>query len=93
MRVDDWYWSTLEYRFQEILREYTLDSDPEDIRCQWLNSVRNTLNEAWERHRASVSLDNAWTIRALLNSEGPVLRKLRDLGDEIAKHERQEETV
>ena len=91
MPVISWYWSTLESRFHEILREYTLDRDSEDIRCQWLKSVRDTLLKAWEQHRASVSTGDAWAIRALVKAEGPVLRKLKELNDEIQKLEPQKE--
>lgn len=79
------YWSTLESRFHEILREYTLERDPDDIRCQWLKSVRNTLAQAWEWHCASVSMGDAWAIRALVKAEGAIGEKLRELDEEIAK--------
>lgn len=87
------YWSTLEFRFHEILREYTLERDPEEIRCQWLKSVRDTLRQAWGQHRASVSMGDAWAIRALVKAEGPVLRKLKELNEEIWKLEPQEESA
>lgn len=93
MPVSSWYWSTLESRFHEILREYTLERDPDDIRCQWLKFVRDTLKKAWEQHRASVSMGDAWAIRALVKAEGPVLRKLKELNDEILKLEQQEESA
>lgn len=83
MPVSSWYWSTLESRFHEILREYTLERDSDDIRCQWLKTVRDTLKKAWDQHRASVSMGDAWAIRALVKAEGPVLRKLKELNDEI----------
>jgi CRISPR system Cascade subunit CasA len=88
-----YYWSTLESRFHEILREYTLERDPEEIRCQWLKSVRDTLMKAWGQHRASVSMGDAWAIRALVKAEGPVLRKLKELNEEIWKLEPQEESA
>ena len=91
MPVNSWYWSTLESRFHEILREYTLDRDSEDIRCQWLKSVRDTLKTAWEQHSASVSIGDAWAIRALVKAEGSVRRKLKELNDEILRLEPQEE--
>jgi CRISPR system Cascade subunit CasA len=95
MVVNAWYWSTLESRFHEILSQYTLDRDPEDIRCQWLKFIREALRAAWEQHRTSVSIGDAWAIRALVKAEGPVLRKLTELKDEIMKLEtpetRQEE--
>lgn len=91
MSANSWYWSTLETRFHEILREYTLECDSEDIRCQWLKSVRNTLRTAWVQHSATVSTGDAWAIRALVKAEGPVLRKLKELNDEILKLEPQKE--
>ena len=86
-----WYWSTLEFSFHQILREYTPDRDSEDIRYQWLKSVRDTLLKAWKLHRASVSMGDAWAIRALVKAEGPVLHKLKKLNEEIQKLEPQKE--
>ncbi len=91
MPVNPWYWSTLESCFHEILREYTLEWDYEDIRCQWLKFVRSALRAAWEQHRASVSMGDAWAIRALVKAEGPVFRKLKGLNKEISKLEPQKE--
>lgn len=85
-----WYWSTLESYFQEILQGYALESDSEDIRCQWLEYVRYALKESWRLHSASVSMADAWSIRALVRAEGPVLRKLKELNDEIKKLKPQE---
>ncbi len=93
MPVNSWYWSALESRFHEILREYTLDRDSEDIRCQWLKSVRDTLRVAWGRHSASVSTGDAWAIRALVKAEGLVLHKLKELNDEVQKLEPQKEVA
>ncbi len=93
MPVNASYWSILESRFHEILREYTLGRDCDDIRCHWLKSVRDTLKTAWEQHRASVSMGDAWAIRALVKAEGPVLRKLKELDDEIMKLEPQKEVA
>ena len=93
MQVTPSYWSTLESRFNEVLREYTLDRDSEDIRCQWLKSVRDTLKAAWDQHSASVSTGDAWAIRALVKADGPVLRKLKQLNDEIIKLEPQKEVA
>ena len=87
MLVIPLYWSTLESRFHEVLREYFLDLDAEDLRCQWLKSVRHTLRVAWEQHRASVSTGDAWAIRAIVRAEGPVVHTLNELDDEIQKLE------
>lgn len=93
MSAISWYWSTLESRFHEILGGYTLERDPDDIRCQWMKLVRDALKKAWELHRASVSMGDAWAIRALVKAEGSVLRKLKELNDEILKLEPQEESA
>jgi len=84
------YWSILESRFHETLSEYSLESNPDDIRCQWLKYVRDTLKKAWDQHRVSVSMSDAWALRALVKAEGPVLRKLKELNSEILKLEPQE---
>ncbi|MBN1595017.1 type I-E CRISPR-associated protein Cse1/CasA [candidate division FCPU426 bacterium] len=86
-----WYWSTLETRFHEVLSAYTLDRNPDDIRCQWLKYIRDSLRSAWEQHRASVSMGDAWAIRAVVKAEKPVRRKLKELNDEILKLEPQKE--
>lgn len=79
------YWSILESTFHHILSEYTPDHDSENIRCQWLKSVRDTLKQAWEQHSTSVSMGDAWAIRALVKAEGPVRAKLKELDEEILK--------
>ena len=93
MPVNSWYWSTLESRFHEVLREYTLDRDPDAIRCQWLKSVRDAIQDAWGQHSVSVSTGDAWAIRALVKAEGPVRRKVRELNDEISKFKPQKEVA
>jgi len=87
------YWSSLESRFHDILRNYTLEGDSEEIRCQWIESVRDSLKKAWDQHCASVSTGDAWAIRALVKSEQPVLRKLKELNQEILKLQPQEENA
>lgn len=91
MPASPWYWSALEARFHDILREFTLDRDPDDIRLAWLISVRNALAEAWELHAISVSMGDAWAIRALVKAERPVLHKLKELNAEITRHQPPEE--
>jgi CRISPR system Cascade subunit CasA len=93
MPVNAWYWSTLESRFHEVLQAYTLNCDLDDIRCQWLESVWDTLLSAWNQHSASVSIGDAWAIRALVKAERPVRRKVKELKDEILKLERHKEVV
>ncbi len=93
MPVNASYWSTLESRFHEVLRAYTLDCDPDDIRCQWLKSVRDILLSAWSQHSTSVSTGDAWAIRALVKAERPVRRKFKELNDEILKLEPHKEVA
>ena len=91
MPVNSWYWSALESRFHEILSEYTIDSDSEEIRCRWLVSVRDTLRAAWQQHSSSISTGDAWAIRALVKAEGLVWNMLKELNDEIMKLEPRKE--
>lgn len=93
MPVSPGYWSVLESVFHEILRDYHLERDPDDIRCQWLKAVRAALSRAWAQHSASVSSGDAWAIRALVKAEAPVLRKLKELNTEILKYAPQKETA
>ncbi len=83
MPVTPWYWSTLEAKFHEILGGYSSSRNPDDIRLEWLVVVRNTLRDAWEQHRMSISLGDSWAIRALAKAEGPILQKIRDLNKQI----------
>jgi CRISPR system Cascade subunit CasA len=87
MPVNSWYWSALESRFHKILYDYTVTQDPEDIRCQWLKFVRDTMKAAWTQHSTSVAAGDAWAIRALVKAERLVGRKLKELNDEITKLE------
>lgn len=83
MSAIPWYWSMLEARFHSVLADVTLHRDSEEIRLQWLAAVRSALNEAWNRQRAAVESGDAWAIRALVKAERPVLRKLKELDNEI----------
>lgn len=78
------YWSILEARFHDLLHAYTLDKSENEITLQWLEAVRDALAESWEQHRASVSMGDAWTIRALVKAEGPLRKELHALNREIA---------
>lgn len=93
MTVIDSYWSTLEARFHEVLREYTEERDFEDIRHGWLISVRSALSAAWSAHRASVSTGDAWAIRALAKAERPVRHRLGSLSEVISKLAPEKEPV
>lgn len=78
------YWSTLEAKFHTILQAYTLEKNPDEIEREWLQEVRAALNDSWERHRASVSMSDAWAIRALVKAEKFVFRKINELDKTIA---------
>ncbi|MDF1614961.1 type I-E CRISPR-associated protein Cse1/CasA [Desulfurivibrio dismutans] len=83
-----WYWSSLEARFHEVLREYNIERDSEEIRCSWLKVIRDTLRNAWGKHSASVSVGgDAWAIRALVKAERHIARKMKELSDKIKKLE------
>ena len=82
------YWSRLEAAFHDTLGHYTLERDPDDIRLDWLKTVRAALREVWDQHAASVSISDAWAIRALVRAESNVNKQLRVLNDDIQKYER-----
>ena len=81
------YWSTLEAAFHDVLRGYTNESDPDHIRLDWLKIVRSALLDAWQRHAASVSTSDAWTIRALVRAEAAINKQLGSLNKEIQQYE------
>ena len=85
-------WSSLERSFHDILRHFTLESDPDNIRLGWLKTVHSTLRDAWRRHAASVSTSDAWTIRALIRAETHVNRQLGALNREIQQYETYRQT-
>ncbi|MGE0430548.1 MAG: type I-E CRISPR-associated protein Cse1/CasA [Hydrogenophaga sp.] len=91
------YWSRLEAAFHDTLRDYTLERDPDDIRLDWLKTVRAALHDVWAQHAAGVSTGDAWAIRALVRAEGTIGKQLKALNDEIQKYEthrnQQEETA
>ena len=85
MPVLSWYWSVLEISFHEILQKYKLNQDSDEILRLWISSVRDALTQAWAQHRASVSMGDAWAIRALVKAEKPIRAKLKELNEEIVK--------
>lgn len=87
MPVSGTYWSTLEAAFHEVLRQYTLDADPDAIRHGWLKTVRATLRSAWQQHAASVSTSDAWAIRALVRAETHINKQVGALNKEIEQYE------
>lgn len=81
------YWSCLEAAFHDTLRHYTLERDSEEIRHDWLKTVRAVLRDVWAKHAASVSTTDAWTIRALVRAEAHVNKQRKILKQEIQKYE------
>jgi CRISPR system Cascade subunit CasA len=81
------YWATLESAFHDVLRGYLSDSEPDEIRFSWLKIVRSALRDAWALHVASVSMSDAWAIRALVRAESTVDRQLNILSEEILNYE------
>ena len=79
-----WYWSTLEAKFHEILQDYTLEKNPDEVELKWMSAVRVALDDAWRQQQASVSMGDAWAIRALVKAERLVSDKLKELDKVIA---------
>jgi CRISPR system Cascade subunit CasA len=77
------FWSALEADFHKVLQEYTLERNRDEIRSQWLRSVRGALIDAWNSQKASVSSGDAWAIRALVKAEGQISRQLAELVKDI----------
>lgn len=87
MPVNSLYWSDLESQFHDVLGGYTIEMDPDDIRLEWLKSVRETLRKVWRHHSASIATGDAWGIRALVKADAPVKKRLGLLNAEIRKLE------
>lgn len=81
------YWSILEANFHKVLRNYTIECNPDDIHHDWLVAVRVALQGAWILHEQSVSVSDAWAIRALVKSGRIIGNKLKELNDSIKKLE------
>jgi CRISPR system Cascade subunit CasA len=81
------YWSRLEAAFHDTLHHYTLERDADDIRLDWLKTVRAVLRDVWDQHASSVSTGDAWAIRALIRAEGAIGKQLKALNEEIRKYE------
>ncbi len=81
------YWSRLETAFHDTLHHYTLERYADEIRRDWLITVRDALDDSWNQHKATVSTGDAWAIRALVKAEGAINSKLSELSTEIWKYE------
>lgn len=81
------YWSALEAKFHDVLRQYTAAADPDAIRLDWLKTVRKTMRDAWQRQTVAVSNSDAWAIRALVRAEAHVNKQIGVLSKEILQYE------
>ena len=77
------YWSVLEAQFHDVLQSYKLGFDAAEIELGWLESLRRALLESWGMIKNSVSLGDAWSIRAMVKAEIHIHRKTRELDVEI----------
>lgn len=83
MNLSDQYWSDLESFFHVMLREYTLDKHYEDVRLLWLAHIRKTLASVWTRYGDSLSLSDAWELRAFFKAGSVIGNELKRLDAEI----------
>jgi CRISPR system Cascade subunit CasA len=81
------YWSQLEVAFHDTLHHYTLEREADEIRLDWLKTVRAALRDVWAQHAAGVSTGDAWAIRALVRAEGVIEAQRKVLSAEIRKYE------
>lgn len=79
------YWTRLEAKFHEVLNDYTIDKNPEDIRLDWLVAVYCVLSDSWKLHQHSISGSDAWGIRALVKAEDIIAKKISELNKTILK--------
>jgi CRISPR system Cascade subunit CasA len=77
------YWSMLEAKFHEVLRDYTLDKNPDDIHHEWLVAVRNALSSAWKLHQDSIAGGDIWAIRAMAKADVVIGKKIAELHKSI----------
>lgn len=77
------YWSTLEAKFHEVLRDYTLEKNSDDIHHDWLVAVRNALSDAWKLHQDSIAGGDAWAIRAMVKADGIIQTRIGELNKSI----------
>ncbi len=83
MNVLPCYWSMLERKFHEILRDYALDIDPDDIHRDWFVAVRNALSDSWQLHQDSIAGSDAWAIRAMVKADDIIAKEIAKLNKEI----------
>jgi len=87
------YWSVLEAKFNDALQSIRNGSDQDKIELAWLRQVKHALLESWNSHKASISLGDAWSIRALVKAEGSInegVSAVDELLDEFATNRQKE---
>jgi CRISPR system Cascade subunit CasA len=85
MTVTPAYWAMLEMRFHDLLKGYTMQRELNDVRAEWLSTIREALERAWRTHEIAVQFSDAWTIRALVKADRSVATELIRLGSEISQ--------
>ena len=85
MGVTPRYWSALEARFHELLGGYTAQREFEDLRAEWLSSIRDALETAWRSHESTAAFGDAWAIRALVKAEAVVTKEIRNISVKVAQ--------
>lgn len=63
------YWSDMEAHFHKLLNAFSSEKDADDIENFWLVAVKNTLMKAWNLYKSSIPLNNAWTIKAMIQAD------------------------
>jgi len=81
------YWTLLEPHFHTVLSMYAVGSNSEDIRRDWLKSIRSALRTAWGQYSSSLSTGDAWVLRAVVKASSPTRDKLKELKNEIEKYQ------
>lgn len=85
MDVIQRYWSTLEARFHELLSASTAQREFDDLRAEWLVSIRHALEMTWRAHARTAAFGDAWTLRALVKAERHVIKETRKIAAEITQ--------
>jgi len=86
MGVNRYYWSILEEKFHEILSDFKINCDPEDIYCRWLYFVYNALEDTWNFHKKSI-LNSTRAIKAFIKASKLINEKKYNLREKIKKLE------
>jgi len=79
-----YYWSILEAKFHEVLRDYSKGKDPDDIHKDWLIGLRNAISDSWNLHRKSISGSDPWEVRAFVKADGIIGKAIKELNEKIS---------